>query len=144
VKFLAKHNLAFHGRNGKLYEDEDSNGSFLGLIEMLAEFDPVTQEHVHHITNKETHAHYLDRKIPNELLHLLASSIKYEIIKKIKSSKYFSVILDCTPDASHQEQMSLITYMDTSTKHVCIEESFLGFLDVNDTSVQGLFDVLEN
>jgi hypothetical protein len=44
VKFLGKHNLAFRGHNYKLYED--SNGNFLGLIEMLAEFDPVIQERV--------------------------------------------------------------------------------------------------
>ncbi|KAL5660180.1 hypothetical protein ACJX0J_027305, partial [Zea mays] len=61
--------------------------------------------------------------IQNELIHLLASAIK---------AKYFSVILDCTPDASHQEQMSLI-----------IRYSFLGFLDVNDTTGQGLFDILD-
>uniref|UniRef100_A0A452ZH26 TTF-type domain-containing protein n=1 Tax=Aegilops tauschii subsp. strangulata TaxID=200361 RepID=A0A452ZH26_AEGTS len=127
VKFLAKHNLAFCGTNGKLYED--SNGNFLGLVEMLAEFDPVIQEHVRRITNEETHAHYLDHKIQNELLHLLASAIRSEIIKKIKSSKYFSVILDCTSDASHQEQMSLIIRYEKELK--------LLDLDINDVRGQG-------
>uniref|UniRef100_A0A453BL46 TTF-type domain-containing protein n=1 Tax=Aegilops tauschii subsp. strangulata TaxID=200361 RepID=A0A453BL46_AEGTS len=105
VKFLAKHNLAFRGTNGKLYED--SNGNFLGLVEMLAEFDPVIQEHVRRITNEETHVIILIIRFRMNC-HFLASSIRSEIVKKIKSSKYFSVILDCTPDASHQEQMSLI------------------------------------
>ena len=79
VKFLAKHSLAFRGTNSKLYED--SNGNFLGLIEMLAEFDPVIQEHVRRITSEETLLHYLDPKIQNELINLLPSAIKENELK---------------------------------------------------------------
>jgi len=51
------------------------------------------------------------------------------------------VILDCTPYVSYQEQMSfIIRYVDASSNFVSIDESFLGFLNVNDTTKQGLFD----
>jgi hypothetical protein len=38
----------------------------------------------------------------------------------------------------------IIRYVDTSSDSVRVEESFLGFLDINDTTGQGLFDVLQN
>jgi hypothetical protein len=111
---------------------------------MLAEFVPVIQDHVRRITNDETHVHYLGPRVQNESIYFLGSTIKSEIIKKIKEAKYFSVILDCTPDASHHEQMSLIIrYVDSSSNPVRIEESFMGFLEVNDMTGKGLFDVLD-
>ena len=115
------------------------------MVEMMTEFDPVIQEHVKRISNDDIHKHYLGHGIQNEVIDSIAASIRCEIIRKIKESKYFSVILDCTPDISHQEQMSLIIrYVDTSSDSIRIEESFLGFLDINDTTGQGLFDVLQN
>lgn len=38
----------------------------------------------------------------------------------------------------------IIRYVDVSSSSVCVVESFLGFLNVNDTTGKGLFDVLQN
>ncbi|XP_022871000.1 zinc finger MYM-type protein 1-like [Olea europaea var. sylvestris] len=76
---------------------------------------------------------------------MLAGEIKKIIIEKLKESKYFSVILDCTPDLSHEEQMSIVLRRaDISASPVKVEEFFLGFLLVDDTSAKGLFDELVN
>ena len=73
-------------------------------------------------------------------MFIFYGNIKFEIVKKKKQDKYFSVILDCTLDISHQEQMPLILrYADVSSDCVSVKKSFLGFFNVNDTTRQGLF-----
>ncbi|KAL5577798.1 hypothetical protein UlMin_019497 [Ulmus minor] len=122
VKNLAKNNLAFRGTNEKIYQN--SNGNFLSIIGMIAEYDPIMQEHVPHIKNGEIHNHYLGHNIQNELIQILALEIKNTIIKKIKKEKYFFILLDCTPYTSHQEQF------------------FLDFLKLDDTTGKGIFNEL--
>jgi len=142
VKTLAKNNLAFRGENKKI--GEDRNGNFLSFIEMIAEFDAVMREHIRKIGASEIYSHYLSPKIQYELISMLAQEIRLMIMKTIRASKYFSIILDCTPDISHKEQMTiLIRCVDISSTPIKVEEFFLKFLEVNDKTSEGLFSTIQ-
>ncbi|CAM4583842.1 unnamed protein product [Lepidochelys kempii] len=74
---------------------------------------------------------------------MMALQVKKKIIEKVKTAKYFAVILNCTPHLSQQEQMSLVLcYVDVTFEEVIVRENFIDFLLVQDKSGQGLLDSL--
>lgn len=117
--------------------------NFLGLVQLLGKYDPLISEHIRKIQNKEIHDHYLGKTIQNELINLLGTQVKNEILYSVKEAKYFSVILDCTPDVSHQEQLSFtVRFVKCNNDHVEVKEHFLSFRPVFNTTGEGLTNYL--
>lgn len=142
ILFLAEHNLAFRGSSSKLFTK--NNGNFLGLVQLLAKFDFILASHLEKITSGEQHVHMLSPRIQNELITLLADKVKKFIVDKIQEAKYFSVLLDCTPDLSHQEHVSLtLRYLkENEEKKIIVEESFLGYVVAEKTTAEALTELL--
>ncbi|XP_022864443.1 uncharacterized protein LOC111384400 [Olea europaea var. sylvestris] len=139
---LAKNTLPFRGDDERL--NVENNGLFLQMVKIVSEFDPIMKEHLRRANAKEIQYTYLGKKIQNELIQLLANEVRNAIVKKVKHAKYFAVILDCTPDASHEEQMSLIVrFVDDSANLPIVEEHWPKFLKADDTTGLGLTTELQ-
>nr|XP_043629852.1 uncharacterized protein LOC122601149 [Erigeron canadensis] len=88
---LATYNLPFRGTNEKL--NEKSNGNFLGILQMIAKFDPVMKEHFRIIENKEIQYHYLSHKIQNELIEMNTG-----LDRAIIEAKKIAEVIDIEPE----------------------------------------------
>lgn len=140
VHFLASRNLAFRGSSDRL--SDSHNGNFLGLVELFAKFEPVLKEHVRRIKSAEIADHYLGKSMQNEFIQIISNEVLQTIVRKIKRAQYFSVILDCTPDISHQEQMTLVLRcVDINEKLVNVVEHFVGFIVVDESTGVELTEV---
>lgn len=139
IQSLAERNLALRGSVDTL--NNPNNGNFLKEVELLAKFDPVLKEHVRRITAGEKHTTYLGKSIQNELIASISGKILSTMVTEIKQSKYFAIILDCTPDISHQEQMSVVVRIVTRTPPE-IKDYFLGFLPAPDATGLGLSSLI--
>lgn len=136
--FLVENNLAFRGHSDTL--NTPHNGNFLGLVQLLGKFDPIMMEHLRSVSNHETKNYYFSKNIQNELIDLLGNEVRDTVIKKIKKAKYFSIILDCTPDISHTEQLS-VTLRFFDVDDLCVRECFIKYTPVSGSSGQGITDL---
>ncbi|KAL3842057.1 hypothetical protein ACJMK2_020122 [Sinanodonta woodiana] len=121
VRVFGMQNLSFRGTHEKLNTSDNRN--YLKFVEFLALFDPLMDEHLRKIRDNETRVHYLGKDIQNELIQLLSNAIKQEIIASARDAKYFSIILDCTPDAENEIAAA-----------ASVKEHFLGFVPLKKTT----------
>ena len=124
IKFLAARGLAFRGDNELL--GSVHNGNYLGTLEVIAHFDPFLKEHlVKHGNKGKGKPSYISSTVCDEFIALMGDKTKQVIADEIKQAKYFSVIVDSTPDLSHVDQLTFVfRFVNASGKVV---ERFIGF-----------------
>jgi len=103
IQFLAERRMAFRGSANHEAIGDPKNSNFLGMAELLAKFDPVMAEHLYKVSSNMISDHYLSNTVQNELIELMDHKIVSEIVVNLQEAKYYSLILDCTPDVSHEE-----------------------------------------
>lgn len=125
IKALASRGLPFRGSTEVF--GSNSNGNYMMLLEVIAEFDPFLAEHIRKYGNPgKGHISYLSSTICDEFIELLGKQVTNYILEEAKSSQYFSLIVDSTPDISHVDQLSfVIRYVKQNGEAV---ERFLKFL----------------
>lgn len=144
IKFIATQNLALRGHRESLQLGDDSNmGNFLGLLKLLAIFDPIMKEHLTYVERHPGSTSYLSLGVQNEFIHLMASTVRQSLLKSIRKAKYYGLMFDSTPDQSHREQMSeVVRYVeiDFEKKTVRVRESFLGFIQISQKNAESLVE----
>ena len=134
--FLAERNLPFRGHNSKI--GDQGNGLFLGELELLSRYNPVLKLHLNEVKQSQDksqtrmQAHYLSWGSQNEFIELCGKLVFDAVVKEVKDSLYYSIIVDGTPDASHTEQITFVlryVLYDGNTGTWEVKERFLMFKD---------------
>lgn len=86
------------------------------------------------------HTSYLGKQIPNELIELLGNKCLSIIVDE--QAKLFSAILDCTPDVSQTEQLSVVIRIVSLEPEPHITEHFLFFLEAEESTGQHLASMI--
>jgi hypothetical protein len=138
ILFCAKNNTALRGSS----DDFDSRncGIFLNTIELISHYYPLIAEHIKYAKINKSLPKYLSPDVQNEIILMLGTNVRKEIVSRVRKSKYFSMMFDCTPDTSHKEQMSqVLRYVDIKEDGQCtIEESFIDFIESHEKTGRGI------
>lgn len=115
VVWLGKQGLAFRGHrdSGHLLQDvsESNQGNFRELLRFrILSGDTELEEH---FNSCPSNAMYTSPVIQNDLIMLCGEFIQAKIVEKVKSAKFFSILVDETTDVSTAQQMVLcVRYFD--------------------------------
>lgn len=139
IKFIAQRGLSFFGENESFGSNQ--NGNFLGILELLATYDPFLAEHIQSRGNKgQGRVNYLSSSTVDELLHIMSNQVMKQIVAEVKKARYFGIIVDSTPDLTHVDQLCVvIRYVDDLNEPV---ERFITFVPIHSHAAENLSETI--
>ncbi|GBN89158.1 hypothetical protein AVEN_214764-1 [Araneus ventricosus] len=127
ILHCARNNLPLRGSSDAI--GDNNCGVFLSTLDLISRYNPQLFQHIENVKSKKHVPNYFSPKIQNEVIEIFVNKVHSEILNKVKSAKYFSIIFDCTPDTAHVEQMSqIIRYVNIKDGECSVEESFVDFV----------------
>ena len=107
IKILSSRELAFRVSSKSVGFPQ--NGNFLGILELLAEYDTFLADHIQKRVNKgKGHVSYFSSTVCEEFIDVIATKVSDIIISEIKQAKYYSVSVDSTPDITNVNQKTIV------------------------------------
>ena len=133
---LASLSLAFRGHKENIKDGYCEGGNFIGMVALLADYDEVLAEVVSFPARTTK---YLSAAIQNELIELLARSVRSSLVGKINAPPFWSIILDSSSDISRVDQLSVAVRWVQIVDDTCsVVESFMGFVKITNPDAKGI------
>ncbi|KAG6937963.1 zinc finger MYM-type containing 1 [Chelydra serpentina] len=125
VKLLSSLRLPLRGHDESALSNR--KGNFLIYLEYLSEFDDFLKEHFKNYRYCGSgKTKFLTHQTIDEFISIMAEWLRNQFNDEVKDAKYYSIIVDLTPDVSYVDQLTLILRYVTGNGEVV--EQFLGFV----------------
>jgi len=124
-----------------LGESNENEGNFRAILKYKAKDIDYMKSYL----ETESKNKYISNRTQNEIIETCGDIILKKIVKIVNESGFFSVLVDETTDVSVKEQLTLcVRYLSGSGENVCINESFLKFIEVQSLTGENLAKVILN
>lgn len=115
---------------------------------MLSKCDPILRGHAEKVKEAQSRGgrlqvHYLSSRSQNEFIHSCANLVKSRVLEEREEAKYYSIMVDGTPDISHKEQTTFVLrYLTKNNGIFEIQERFIEFFDCCKKTGSEIADVI--
>lgn len=133
ILFLAKNHLPFRGSHSTV--DYDDCGLFLSTLKLVGRYNTEVKQHLEMVaqcreSGRRMQADYLPWRSQNEFLKLCGEKVLNSILEEVRKARYFSIVVDGTPDVSHTEQLVFILrYVMQKKGNWDVHERFVKLVD---------------